>query len=205
MQFILPNLPYKYFDLEPFIDSRTMEIHHSKHHQAYINNLNEAIGKYPKLRKRSLVYLLKNLKSLPEDIRLAVKNNGGGHYNHTFYWEIMAPNNQENLSPALLDKIQLFFTSFDEFKNQFSQAAIKHFGSGWVWLVVNKDKHLKIYSTANQDSPLVLDDDIPLLNLDVWEHAYYLKYQNRRADYVQNWWNVVNWEKVSQNFEEAIK
>jgi len=194
----LPQLPYSYDALEPYIDKMTMEIHHTKHHQAYINNLNSALEKYSEFHNLELEEILKNLNQLPEEIRTAVRNNGGGHYNHTLFWEIMRPNSGGEPKGKLKEEIEKNFRSFEEFKKLFSETAIKHFGSGWAWLVITSDKKLKVYSLLNQDNPLI-NGDIPIMGLDVWEHAYYLKYQNRRAEYIEAWWHVVNWNKIEEN------
>jgi Fe-Mn family superoxide dismutase len=194
----LPQLPYPYDALEPYIDKMTMEIHHTKHHQGYINNLNSALEKYPEFHYLELEEILKNLNQLPEEMKTAVRNNGGGHYNHTLFWEIMKPNGGGEPGGRLKEEIEKNFGSFEEFKKLFSETAIKHFGSGWAWLVITSDKKLKVYSMLNQDSPL-MNGDIPIMGLDVWEHAYYLKYQNRRAEYVEAWWHVVNWDKIEEN------
>jgi Fe-Mn family superoxide dismutase len=196
--FSLPQLPYPYDALEPYIDKMTMEIHHTKHHQAYINNLNSALEKYPEFHNLELEEILRNLNQLPEEIRTAVRNNGGGHYNHSLFWEIMKPNGGGEPKGKLKEEIERNFGSFEEFKKLFSETAIKHFGSGWAWLVITSDKKLKVYSMLNQDNPL-MNGDIPIMGLDVWEHAYYLKYQNRRAEYVEAWWHVVNWDKIEEN------
>jgi Fe-Mn family superoxide dismutase len=194
----LPQLPYPYDALEPYIDKMTMEIHHTKHHQGYINNLNSALEKYPEFHNLELEEILRNLNQLPEEIRTAVRNNGGGHYNHSLFWEIMKPNGGGEPKGKLKEEIERNFGSFEEFKKLFSETAIKHFGSGWAWLVITSDKKLKVYSMLNQDNPL-MNGDIPIMGLDVWEHAYYLKYQNRRAEYVEAWWHVVNWDKIEEN------
>jgi Fe-Mn family superoxide dismutase len=194
----LPQLLYSYDSLEPYIDKMTMEIHHTKHHQTYINNLNAALEKYPEFHNLELEEILKNLNQLPEEIRTIVKNNGGGHYNHTLFWEIMKPNSEDEPKGKLKEEIERNFGGFEEFKKIFSETAIKHFGSGWAWLVITPDKKLKVYSLLNQDNPLI-NGDIPIMGLDVWEHAYYLKYQNRRSEYVENWWYVVNWDKIEEN------
>ncbi len=205
MKHVLPQLPYAYNALEPFIDAQTMEIHHSKHHQAYVNNLNAALEKYPELFEKPLEELIKNPTSIPEDIRTAVQNNGGGHLNHGFFWQVMAPASSEATAvrpneptSELADLINKNFQNFANFKELFTKAATGRFGSGWIWLSQTPTGELKIHSTANQDSPLT-EGLKPLLTLDVWEHAYYLKYQNRRADYIAAWWNVVNWPKVAEN------
>lgn len=196
MVYKLPKLPYKYDALEPYIDSKTMEIHYTKHHQAYIDKLNIALEKYPQLQKKNVEDLIKDLNSIPEDIRIAVRNHGGGHANHSLFWELLKKN--VKLEGEIVKSIDKEFGSFDEFKKKFTEVAMNRFGSGWAWLVINNGK-LEIYSTANQDSPLI-EGKIPLLGLDVWEHAYYLKYMNKRADYVNAFWNVVNWEKVNKLF-----
>jgi Fe-Mn family superoxide dismutase len=199
----LPQLPYSYDALEPYIDKMTMEIHHTKHHQAYINNLNSALEKYSEFHNLELEEILKNLNQLPEEIKTAVRNNGGGHYNHTLFWEIMRPNGGGEPKGKLKEEIEKNFGSFEEFKNLFSETAIKHFGSGWAWLVITSDKKLKVYSMLNQDNPL-MNGDIPIMGIDVWEHAYYLKYQNRRAEYVEAWWHVVNWNKIEENLSKYL-
>jgi Fe-Mn family superoxide dismutase len=198
----LPPLPYDYNALEPYIDEETMHLHHDKHHQAYINNLNTALANYPDLQDKSAEELIRDLNSVPEAIRQAVRNNGGGHVNHTMFWEIMGPNGGGEPSGALADAINQSFGSFDAFKQQFNDAGTKRFGSGWAWLVRGSDGGLSVISTANQDNPLS-DGQYPVLGNDVWEHAYYLKYQNRRPEYLAAWWNVVNWEAVGQRFEQA--
>ncbi len=190
----LPPLPYAYDALEPHIDARTMEIHHSKHHNAYVNNLNTALEGHADLGNKSIEDLLIGVNDVPEDIRQAVINNGGGHANHSLFWQVMSPDGGGEPSGALADAINASFGSFDSFKETFSTNATKRFGSGWSWLVL-ADGKLEAYSTPNQDSPLSLGHT-PILTLDVWEHAYYLKYQNLRPDYVAAWWNVVNWDKV---------
>ena len=199
----LPPLPYDFAALEPSIDAPTMQIHHGKHHQAYVNNLNAALDKYPELHTETLEQLLRQLNTVPQDIRTAVRNNAGGHHNHSLFWTIMAPNAGGEPSGALADAIKRTFGDFSKFKETLTGAATSRFGSGWAWLVVANGK-LDVYSTANQDSPL-MDGDTPLLGLDVWEHAYYLKYQNRRPDYIAAWWNVVNWPEVQRRFAAARK
>ena len=201
MSYTLPKLDYAYDALEPFIDARTMEIHYTKHHQAYITNLNAALEKHPEL-KLSLEEMLADLTKVPQDIRGAVQNNGGGHYNHSFFWPLLKVNNGQTPKGALNDAINKTFGSFDAFKEQFSNAAKTRFGSGWAWLIVTKDKTLKVLSTANQDTPLT--EGKPILGLDVWEHAYYLNYQNRRPDYVSAFFNVVNWDVVEKLYKEAL-
>ena len=194
-------LPYDYNALEPHIDEQTMHLHHDKHHATYVTNLNAALEKYPELQSKSAEELIKDLNAVPEDIRTAVRNNGGGHVNHTMFWEIMGPNGGGQPSGALAEAINAKFGSFEEFKKQFNDAGVKRFGSGWAWLV-KKGGALEIVSTANQDNPLS-DGATPILGNDVWEHAYYLKYQNLRAKYLEAWWNVVNWDEVSKRFEQV--
>lgn len=203
----LPTLPYAHNALEPHIDARTMEIHHGKHHQAYVNNLNAALEKYPDLQSKSVEELITNLSAVPEDIRGAVRNNGGGHVNHSMFWTMMGPNGGGEPGGDLAAAINAAFGSFASFKEQFAKAGVGRFGSGWAWLVVNGGK-LEICSTANQDNPTMGKavagcEGTPILGIDVWEHAYYLNYQNRRPDYIAAWWNVVNWEQVAQNFAAA--
>ena len=194
----LPPLPYDFAALEPHIDTQTMQIHHGKHHQAYVNNLNAALEKHPELQGNSAEDLIRNLSSVPEDIRTAVRNNGGGHVNHTMFWKMMAPKAGGPATGAVAEAINSSFGSFDAFKEQFAKAAAARFGSGWAWLIDANGK-LSIESTANQDNP-ISEGKKPILGLDVWEHAYYLKYQNRRPDYVTAWWNVVNWAEVNRLF-----
>jgi Fe-Mn family superoxide dismutase len=191
----LPSLPYAFDALEPHIDAQTMQIHHGKHHQAYINNLNAALEAHPDLQSKSVEDLIKDLNALPEAIRTAVRNNGGGHANHSLFWTLMAPNAGGAPTGKAADAITGAFGSFDSFKEQFTKAATTRFGSGWAWLVSSSGK-LAIESTANQDSP-IMEGKTPILGLDVWEHAYYLKYQNRRPDYIAAFWNVVNWQTVN--------
>ena len=200
MTFELPKLNYDYNELEPYIDAQTMEIHYSKHHAAYINNLNNALKNHPELENKSLEDLLKNLRSLPTDAIEAVKNNGGGHYNHTLFWETLTPK-QDIPEPTdiLGAEIANVFGNFSNFKEQFSAAALGRFGSGWAWLSIDSDGKLYVSTNANQENP-VMDGCTPILGLDVWEHAYYLKYQNKRADYIANWWDVVNWNEVLNKF-----
>lgn len=198
MAYELPKLDYAYNALEPHIDARTMEIHHTKHHQAYITNLNAAVEKTPELQGKSLVQLLSDLNAVPEAVRTVVRNHGGGTYNHNLFWEIMGPNAGGNPAGTLAQAIEASFGTFQAFKDEFNKSANGRFGSGWAWLV-KKGKGLAVVSTANQDSPLS-DGLTPILGLDVWEHAYYLNYQNRRADYVNAWWNVVNWDAVAGKF-----
>ena len=201
MTYTLPELPYAYDALEPYIDGETMHLHHDKHHNTYVTNLNAAIEKYPELGEKSVEDLISDMNAIPEDIRTAVRNNGGGHANHTFFWEIMAPNAGGQPTGAIKEAIDETFGSFDEMKAAFKTAATGRFGSGWAWLVVNNGK-LEITSTPNQDSPL-MDGQTPVLGLDVWEHAYYLKYKNVRPDYIEAFWNVVNWDKVNELFAAA--
>jgi len=197
----LPKLPYSFDALEPHIDAKTMEIHHGKHHQAYVNNLNAALDKHPELHKKSLSDLLAGINSVPEDIRTAVRNNGGGHSNHTMFWQIMAPKAGGEPSGKVADAIKAAFGDFAKFKEQFGAAGTGRFGSGWAWLIAKGGK-LSIESSPNQDSP-IMDGKTAILGLDVWEHAYYLKYQNRRPDYIAAWWNVVNWPEVGKRFDAA--
>lgn len=194
----LPALPYAHNALEPHIDARTMEIHHGKHHQGYVNNLNKALEGQTNLQSKSVEELLQNLEAIPESIRTAVRNNGGGHANHSLFWPCMSPNGGGEPSGELAEAIKAAFGSFASFKEQFSTAAATRFGSGWAWLCVEKSGGLVVMSTPNQDSPLSQGLK-PILGLDVWEHAYYLHYQNRRPDYIAAWWNVVNWEQVAKN------
>ncbi|MEW4609937.1 superoxide dismutase [Enterococcus faecalis] len=201
MTYTLPELPYAYDALEPYIDVETMHLHHDKHHNTYVTNLNAAIEKHPELGEKSVEDLISDMNAIPEDIRTAVRNNGGGHANHTFFWEIMAPNAGGQPTGAIKEAIDETFDSFDEMKAAFKTAATGRFGSGWAWLVVNNGK-LEITSTPNQDSPL-MDGQTPVLGLDVWEHAYYLKYKNVRPDYIEAFWNVVNWDKVNELFAAA--
>jgi Fe-Mn family superoxide dismutase len=202
MPFTLPALPYAPDALEPSIDKATMEIHHGKHHNAYVTNLNKALESAPALAGKSVEELLaNNLAIVPESIRTAVRNNGGGHLNHSMFWQIMGPKAGGQPGGKLAEAINSTFTSFDNFKDKLSAAAMGRFGSGWAWLVAHKGK-LDIYSTANQDSP-VLEGKYPILGIDVWEHAYYLKYQNRRNEYVGAWWNVVNWAEIEKRFHSA--
>src|SRR5436853_532891 len=196
MAFTLPPLPYDFAALEPHIDAKTMEIHHGKHHQTYVNNLNAAIEKAPDLASKSLDDLMRNVNTLPESVRTAVRNNGGGHWNHSMFWQIMAPNAGGEPGGALAKAITSSFGDFAKFKEQFNAAGGARFGSGWVWLL-NDGGKLSIVSTPNQDNPL-MEGKRPVLGLDVWEHAYYLKYQNRRPDYIGAWWNVVNWAEVNK-------
>ncbi len=192
----LPKLPYDFNALEPHIDAKTMEIHHGKHHQAYVNNLNAALEKYPDLQSKSVDELLRGINSIPEDIRTAVRNNGGGHWNHSLFWTWMSPNAGGAPTGKVADAINASFGTFDAFKEQFQKAGVGRFGSGWAWLVKDGGK-LSITSTPNQENPL-MEGKTAILGVDVWEHAYYLKYQNRRPDYLAAWWNVVNWAEVNK-------
>ena len=196
MAYTLPPLPYAPDALEPHIDKQTMEIHHGKHHQAYINNLNAALEKHPDLGSKSVEDLIAGISTVPEDIRTAVRNNGGGHANHSMFWQIMAPNAGGSPTGAIADAITSSFGSFDTFKEQFAKAGVGRFGSGWAW-VVDQGGKLAIESTPNQDSPL-MEGKKAVFGIDVWEHAYYLKYQNRRPDYISAWWNVVNWDEINK-------
>jgi len=198
MAFELPKLPYAVDALEPYIDAQTMTIHHDKHHAAYVSNLNAALEKHPELAGKSLESLLGGLAAVPEDIRTAVRNHGGGTWNHTMFWEVMAPKAGGSPAGELAKALDAAFGSFDKFKAEFEKAANGRFGSGWAWLV-KSGSGLSVVSTANQDNPLS-DGMKPVFGIDVWEHAYYLKYQNRRAEYVTNWWNVVNWDAVASRF-----
>ena len=200
MSHVLPDLKYDYSALEPYIDAKTMEIHHQKHHGAYVSKLNAALEGHAELANKSIEEILKSLNSLPESIRTAVRNNGGGHFNHTMFWEIMAANAGGAPSGTLGSAINSTFGSFDKFKEEFATAAANRFGSGWAWLVLDASGSLKVTSTANQDNP-VSESLKPVMGLDVWEHAYYLKYQNRRPEYVENWWKVVNWDEVAKRYE----
>jgi Fe-Mn family superoxide dismutase len=202
--FTLPPLPYAYNALEPSIDEETMKIHHDKHHQAYINNLNMALQAHPSLLSKPIESILKDLDKLPEDIRKAVRNNGGGHYNHTLFWTIMGPGKGGEPTGELAQAITSTFTSLANFKEAFTKAAVTNFGSGWAWLSVDGHKKLVLEALPNQDSPLS-SGKTPIVGVDVWEHAYYLKYKNLRPDYVKAWWNVVNWDAVSKNFQMAMK
>lgn len=201
MAFELPALPYAYDALEPVIDADTMRFHHDKHHATYVANLNKALEAHPELFERSVEFLIAHLNHLPEDIKGAVRNNGGGTYNHTLFWEMMAPEGQTAFAGPVADKIKETFGSYEEFKKQFAAAAAGRFGSGWAWLVADGDK-LEILSTANQDNPLT-EGKRPLLCLDVWEHAYYLKYQNRRVDYINEWFRIINWDFINEQYKKS--
>jgi Fe-Mn family superoxide dismutase len=200
MAYKLPDLPYAYDALNPHIDARTMEIHHSKHHQGYVTKVNAALEGHSDLAAKSISALLKDIGSVPEAIRTAVRNNGGGHANHSLFWSVMSPKGGGEPSGDLAEAINSAYGSLSEFRDKFAAAAGTRFGSGWAWLVVGGNGALKVYSTANQDSPY-MDGDTPILGLDVWEHAYYLNYQNRRPDYITAWWNVVDWSAVARNYD----
>ena len=202
--FTLPKLLYSYADLEPYIDARTMEIHYSKHHQTYVDKLNLALKDHDELSKKTVEELLISLESIPKEIQTAVRNNGGGHYNHSFFWKVMKPKGGGESNGILSPIIDKELGGFINFHDKFTSEALNRFGSGWTWLSLDENKHLKIHSTANQDSPL-LEGLKPILALDLWEHAYYLHYQNRRADYIKSWWHVVNWEQVEQNYLDATR
>jgi superoxide dismutase, Fe-Mn family len=201
MAFTLPPLPYAYNALEPHIDEETMHLHHDKHHQAYVNNLNTALQGNP-FADLPVEEVLKRINEVPENVRTAVRNNGGGHANHSMYWQIMGPNAGGTPTGELANAINQTFGGFDQFKAAFNDAGTKRFGSGWAWLVLGQDGKLAVTSSANQDSPL-MDGQFPIMGNDVWEHAYYLKYQNRRPDYLNAWWNVVNWPEVAKRYDQA--
>jgi Fe-Mn family superoxide dismutase len=203
MAFELPPLPYPYEALEPYIDTETMHLHHDKHHQAYITNLNNAVqGQSEQLASYSVEDLLRNISQVPDSIRTAVQNNGGGHANHSMFWQLMKPNGGGAPTGELASAIEQAFGSFDQFKDTFNKAGLARFGSGWAWLVLNQNGQLQVVSTANQDSPL-MTGMYPVMGNDVWEHAYYLKYKNVRADYLNAWWNVVNWDEVTRRYQQA--
>ena len=202
MAFELPPLPYAYDALEPYIDTQTMQLHHDKHHAAYVNNLNAALQNSAELASLSVEDVVRRLSEVPESARTAVRNNGGGHVNHSMFWQIMKPNGGGEPTGELASAIQQTFGSFDTFKAQFNDAGVKRFGSGWTWLVIDQSGKLAVMSTANQDSPL-MDGLYPVMGNDVWEHAYYLKYQNRRPDYLNAWWNVVNWDEVARRYSQG--
>lgn len=205
MAFEVPKLPYDYSALEPHIDTQTMQLHHDKHHAAYVSKLNEALGSLgnqSELASLAAEDLMRHINEVPENIRTAVRNNGGGHANHSMFWQIMGPNGGGEPTGDLASAIQSAFGSFDAFKTAFNDAGVKRFGSGWTWLVRDQSGKLQVISTANQDSPL-MDNLYPVMGNDVWEHAYYLKYQNRRPDYLTAWWNVVNWTEVTRRFQEG--
>lgn len=203
MTFVLPELPYGYDALEPHIDARTMEIHHDKHHAGYVAKLNKALEGFNEFEGKSIESILADLNSVPDEIRVAVRNNGGGHANHSLFWKVMGPDGGGEPGGAFADTISKAFTSFAAFKDKFSNAAATRFGSGWAWLAVGEGGGLVVLSTPNQDTPLS-DGVTPILGLDVWEHAYYLNYQNRRADYIAAWWNVINWKQVETNYAAAV-
>lgn len=214
----LPNLPYDYAALEPYIDEATMKLHHGKHHQTYVDKLNAALEKYPELAAKSVEDLVRDLASVPDDIKIAVKNHGGGHYNHSLFWEMLAPYSGSEPKPEglpadsgageLAEAINKAFGDYDKFKEAFKNSSLAVFGSGWTWLVVDQDKSLKIVNTPNQGNPITVDPDrasqTPILGIDVWEHAYYLKYQNRRPEYVDNFFQIINWAKVSELYKKAV-
>lgn len=202
MAFQQTPLPYAYNALEPSVDARTMEIHYSKHHATYVTNLNKSLEGHPELQAMNIKQLVSSLDKVPESIRTVVRNNGGGHINHEMFWQIMAPGAGGKPTGDLASAIDKVFGSFDHFKTQLGDAALKRFGSGWAWLVADKDGSVSITSTPNQDTP-IMEGKSPILGLDVWEHAYYLLYQNRRADYIAAWWNVVNWPKVAELYGQA--
>ena len=203
MPYTLPSLPYAYGALEPYIDTLTMEIHHTKHHQGYVTNLNKALENHSALQEKSLEELLQDVDALPKDIQIAVRNHGGGHYNHSLFWKVMKPKATQEPEGLVAEQISKRFDTFDAFKDQFSITAKTVFGSGWAWLCLDKNGDVIITSTRNQDSP-VMQGLQPLLGLDVWEHAYYLNYQNRRPDYIEAWWHVINWEQVEENYRELL-
>ena len=200
--FSLPNLPYDYKSLEPYIDEQTMRIHHDKHHAGYVTNLNKVLESQDNLLSKDIQELMRNLNLVPENIRTTVRNNGGGHANHSLFWSVLGPGKGGEPNGELGNAIKGTFNSFTNFQEIFSKTALTRFGSGWAWLVVDT-KSLSVVSTANQDTPLS-EGKTPILGLDVWEHAYYLKYKNRRADYITAWWNIVNWEEVQKRFEQAV-
>lgn len=202
MAFELPPLPYAEDALEPHIDARTMSIHHDKHHAGYTNNLNKALEGHAQWQNKSIEEILRNIEQIPEEIRTAVRNNGGGYANHSLFWQVMSPSGGGTPGGELATAINAKFGSFEAFKEKFSSTAGSRFGSGWGWLVVKSDGSLDVYSTANQDSPY-MEGDVPILGVDVWEHAYYLNYQNRRPDYISAWWNTVDWDQVAENYRNA--
>jgi len=203
MAYELPPLPYDYSALEPYIDTQTMQLHHDKHHQTYVTNVNNALQGHDQLAAMSVDDLLRNIKQVPESIRTAVQNNAGGHSNHSMFWNIMTPNGGGEPTGNLASAIQQAFGSFDAFKTAFNDAGTKRFGSGWAWLVLDTNGKLQVISTANQDSPL-MSGMYPVMGNDVWEHAYYLKYQNRRPEYLNAWWNVVNWDAIAHRYEQGL-
>ena len=201
--FVLPPLPYAYDALEPYIDARTMEIHYTKHHQAYVDNLNAALKDHPLWQKKSLEEIVESIDKLPKDIATVVRNNGGGHYNHSFFWPLMKKGGGGKPKGELAKAIDAKFGSFEKFQEEFNAAAKKVFGSGWAWLIIDKKGQLCVISTPNQD-PVQMQEAKPVIGLDVWEHAYYLKYQNKRPDYVGAWWNVINWDQAEKNYQSAL-
>lgn len=202
MAFELSPLPYNYDALEPYIDTQTMQLHHDMHHQTYVNNLNTAVGKYTDLQNKSPEDLVRELNSIPEDIRTAVRNNGGGDVNHTMFWQIMGPNAGGEPTGAIAQVISENFGDFESFKQRFNDAGTKQFGSGWVWLILTPQGKFEITSSPNQDSPITAGN-FPIMGNDVWEHAYYLKYQNKRAEYLKQWWNVIKWDEINKRLEMA--
>ena len=202
--FELPDLPYDLEALEPYIDARTLDLHHRGHHATYVKNLNLALEDHEDLQEKPLEYLLSNLDELPEELRTPVQNNGGGHFSHSLFWEVMTPNGGGEPTADVAKAIDRYFKTFDNFQDELSKAAISRFGSGYGWLVIDEKNELSVMSTANQNTPLA-EDKKPLLVIDVWEHAYYLKYQNRRPEFVTNWWNTINWDKVNELYQAAIK
>ncbi len=204
-EYTVPPLPYDYGALEPHVSAKTMQFHHDKHHQAYVNNLNAALKDHPEIPNQPVEQLIANLSALPEAIRTAVRNNGGGHANHSLFWQIMKPGGGGEPAGALAQAIASDLSGFSAFKDAFSKAGTTRFGSGWAWLIVGKDGKLAVTSTPNQDSPLMDGSGIPVLGLDVWEHAYYLDYQNRRPDYAAAWWNTINWGEVASRYAAAKK
>lgn len=203
-KYVLPELSYSYSSLEPYIDEETMKIHHNKHHQAYIDNLNAALKDYPEIAKKKLYNIIEDLDSVPEAIRTTVRNNGGGHLNHSMFWQLMVPKASKLPTDKIKKEIEKYFVSFDNFKKLFSDEAKKRFGSGWAWLCLDKHNKLIITSTANQDNPISVGL-MPILGLDVWEHAYYLKYRNKRVDYIDSWWNIINWKFVEKLYDAAVR
>lgn len=201
--FELPPLPYDYDALEPYIDAETMKFHHDKHHAGYTKNLNKAVSQYPELASQSPEDILRSIESVPQDVSTTVRNNGGGYVNHKMFWEIMSPDGGGEPTGAIAEAITASFGSFAAFKEQFSEAGSKQFGSGWAWLVLDPDQQLKVIMTPNQDSPL-MEGMYPVMGLDVWEHAYYLNYRNERVKYIENWWNVVNWDEINRRYQQAI-
>ena len=202
MAFELPPLPYDYSALEPYIDTQTMQLHHDKHHQAYVTAVNNALKDQSQFASLPIEDLIRRLNEVPESIRTVVRNNGGGHVNHSMFWQIMKPNGGGEPTGAIASAIQSAFGSFDAFKTAFNDAGVKRFGSGWAWLILDSSGKLQVTSTANQDSPF-MDGNYPVMGNDVWEHAYYLKYQNRRPDYLNAWWNVVNWDEISRRYQQG--